>query len=146
VLGVEVAPVGDGHRRLGGLRLLHALAVRRVSVNVERAAGGVDDHDAVVAGGGDDLVHLRHHDADALGGAFTIMIVPHVANDDDGLGGFPVHGALDHFNFTAAGGFLAPLLEFQPQLAGNLRAVGDKFVRLVAGGGGGEQASDQNSG
>lgn len=78
---------GDGGVDLGCL--LGAFTGGVIFVEVERATGAVDDQDTLVAGGLEDLVHAGGHFGDAVCGAGAPVLVPHIADDDGGLGGVP---------------------------------------------------------
>ena len=142
--GVELAPAFERHRRLGGLCLLHAQAVRRAGIQIQRAAWGMDDHDAVAARRGDHLVHLRRHDADALGGELAVVIVPHVADNDRRLARLPIDLALGNFDFAARRRLLAAFAERQPQRAGEFRAVDDRFILFFLRQGGATQRNPKD--
>ena len=51
----------------------------------------MDDEDALLARFFDDFIHPGGHFGDAFGGAFAPMLIPHVADDDGGLPGIPLH-------------------------------------------------------
>jgi len=74
--------------------------LRCVLVEVGDGTGGVDDEDAFGAGGDEHFVERAGEFGDASCGAAAPVVVPHVADDDGGLGGIP-----DGFGFgDGAGG------------------------------------------
>ena len=92
------APALDGRQRresLDELGRLSPLSLRRVLVEIDRGAGGVDDEHAAFPGGGDHLVHRDGQFLDALGGPLAPVIVPHVTDDQRGLLRIPFDFLLD---------------------------------------------------
>ena len=85
-----VAPLADMFGKIRGFGgFLGFLAGGVILVGFHATAGGVDDQDPFSACRGDGLVHGGPELADAASGALAPVLVPHVADDDGGLGGVP---------------------------------------------------------
>lgn len=83
-VGVEVFPaVGVGH--VDEVDGFGAFASGGAVVKAGDAAGRVDDEDAFVACGAEELIHAWCHLGDACGGGGAPVAVPHIANDDGGF-------------------------------------------------------------
>ncbi len=73
-----------------------------ILVGVHATAGGVDDQDALGSRGGDRLIHGGGELAHPAGRPAAPVLVPHVADDDGGLGGVPAEDFLLRFRSSSA--------------------------------------------
>lgn len=109
------APALDGDLGFNFGRRLREFASRMVFVEPHRLAGAMDDEDAALAGSGEDVVHDGREFADAIRCVRAPMAVPHIADDDGGVGGFPGAGLLNDTPFVGGvgDGFPVACVEFE---------------------------------
>jgi len=90
-LVLPVAPFGDTVRQIGRPRRVPGdPASRMVPVEVHRVTRGVDDQNALLSGDGHNTVHHRRQLGDTPRCTLAPVAVPHVADDDRGLGRIPL--------------------------------------------------------
>ena len=78
------------------------MSLRRVFVELHAIAGSMDDEHSLVPCGGNRAVDVWSHLGDSLCGAAATVRVPHVHDDDGGLGRNPCRVLLDHAKLVCA--------------------------------------------
>ena len=120
VVPLELDPRRDRRCRRG----LRQLAARRALVRLHRVAGGVDDEDAAVAQGRDELVHPRDDPREPAVGALAPVLVPDVDEDHRRVMWIPLRLALGHVVDRGGGGDVEFLPAAQREPDGGGAVVG----------------------